>query len=458
MAELKKRYGLVTAICMVVGIVIGSGVFFKAEKILTVTGGDVGTAIFAWACGGCIMIICAYAFSVMAGKYRKINGLVDYGEAVIGEKFAFFIGWFNTTIYLPSLTMTLAWLSARYFGELFGWSMTGPEVMLLSGLMIIGSFTLNVLSPKMAGRFQVSTTAIKLVPLLLMGIVGVAVGLKNGTLVENFTAAPTLEQLQGVLGADYQFNSSPLFTALCATAFAYEGWIVATSINAEIKDAKKNLPRALIIGSLSIVVIYILYYLGISGSVKTTDLLQHGAMYAFQQTFGETAGVIITVFIAISCMGTLNGLVLGCSRSAYSLAVRKEGFAPHIFSQLDEKTNVPTNSAFIGMLFSILWLVYFYGSNFAATPWFGPIRFDPTELPVITLFAFYFPVYIGFMIKGKGFSTFKRIIAQGLAAAGSIFMIVASVFSHGVENVLWYLLVFAVIMIIGIFFMRKKKK
>ena len=96
MAELKKRYGLVTAICMVVGIVIGSGVFFKAEKILTVTGGDVGTAIFAWLCGGCIMIICAYAFSVMAGKYRKINGLVDYGEAVIGEKFAFFVGWFNS--------------------------------------------------------------------------------------------------------------------------------------------------------------------------------------------------------------------------------------------------------------------------------------------------------------------------------------------------------------------------
>ena len=62
------------------------------------------------------------------------------------------------------------------------------------------------------------------------------------------------------------------------------------------------------------------------------------------------------------------------------------------------------------------------------------------------------------MIKGKEFSAFKRIIAQGLAAIGSIFMIVASVFSHGVENVLWYLLVFAVIMIIGMFFMRKKKK
>lgn len=458
MAELKKRYGLVTAICMVVGVVIGSGVFFKAEKILTVTGGDVGTAIFAWLCGGIIMIVCAYAFSVMASKYRKINGLVDYGEAVIGEKFAFFIGWFNTTIYLPSLTMTLAWLSARYLGSLFGWGMTGPEVMLLSGLMLIGSATLNVLSPKLAGRFQVSTTAIKLIPLLLMGIVGVAVGLKNGTLVDNFTAAPSLEQLQGVFGEDYTLNASPLFTALCATAFAYEGWIVATSINAEIKDAKKNLPRALIFGSLAVVVIYILYYIGISGSVKTIDLLEHGAMYAFQQTFGEVAGVVITVFITISCMGTLNGLTLGCSRSAYSLAVRKEGFAPHIFSQVDDKTNMPANSTFIGLLFSILWLVYFYGSNFAETPWFGPIRFDPTELPVITLFAFYFPIYLGFMVKGKDFSVFKRIIAQGLAAVGSIFMIVASVFSHGVENVLWYLLVFAVIMIIGIFFMRKKKK
>ena len=66
--QLKEKYGLCTAIAMVVGIVIGSGVFFKAEKVLTATGGDLPLGILAWALGGIIMIICAYTFSVMATR------------------------------------------------------------------------------------------------------------------------------------------------------------------------------------------------------------------------------------------------------------------------------------------------------------------------------------------------------------------------------------------------------
>ena len=65
---LHKRYGLITAIAMVVGIVIGSGVFFKAEKILNSTGGNMLIGISAWIIGGCIMVVCAYTFAIMATK------------------------------------------------------------------------------------------------------------------------------------------------------------------------------------------------------------------------------------------------------------------------------------------------------------------------------------------------------------------------------------------------------
>ena len=82
--ELKKKYGLMTAVAMVVGIVIGSGVFFKAEKILTATGGDLPLGILAWIIGGLIMIICAYTFATMATKYEYVNGLVDYADVAMG--------------------------------------------------------------------------------------------------------------------------------------------------------------------------------------------------------------------------------------------------------------------------------------------------------------------------------------------------------------------------------------
>ena len=89
--ELKKKYGLLTAICMVVGIVVGSGVFFKAEAILNKTGGNLKIGILAWVIGGVIMIVSAYTFSILATKYEKVNGVVDYAEAMCGKKYAYFM-------------------------------------------------------------------------------------------------------------------------------------------------------------------------------------------------------------------------------------------------------------------------------------------------------------------------------------------------------------------------------
>lgn len=82
--QLKKKYGLITAIAMVIGIVVGSGVFFKAEKILVATGGNLSLAILAWIIGGLIMVVCAYVFAVMATKYEHVNGIIDYAEATLG--------------------------------------------------------------------------------------------------------------------------------------------------------------------------------------------------------------------------------------------------------------------------------------------------------------------------------------------------------------------------------------
>ena len=112
--KLERKYGLFTAICMVVGIVIGSGVFFKAQAILVKTGGDMPLAILAWLIGGAIMLACLITFSFMGQKYERVNGMVDYAEALVGPKYGYYMGWFTGTIYFPSMTAALAWLTARY--------------------------------------------------------------------------------------------------------------------------------------------------------------------------------------------------------------------------------------------------------------------------------------------------------------------------------------------------------
>lgn len=443
--KLTKKYGLFTAIAMVVGIVIGSGVFFKAQSILIITEGNLTSGIFAWIIGGIIMITCAYTFAVMATKYEKVNGIVDYAEATVGKKYGYYVGWFMATIYYPTLTGVLAWVSARYFCELFNWSPVGAETLAIAGLFLVLSYGLNSLSPKLAGKFQVSATVIKLVPLILMAVVGIVVGLINGTTMQNFQAA--LPNTGG---------GKALFASIVATAFAYEGWIIATSINAELKDAKKNLPRALVGGAILVMAVYIFYFIGVAGAATIPDLQTIGASRAFINLFSSVGGTVLMVFVVISCLGTLNGLMLGCTRGLYALAVRKRGPNPEALSQVDEVTNMPTNSAIVGLLLASAWLVYFFGANLVSVPWFGSFSFDSSELPIVTIYALYIPIFLLMVKKEKGLSTFKRFVAPIAAIVCCAFMVFAAVYSHEMK-VVFYLIIFAVVMFVGFLFSRKNQ-
>ncbi|MBP1925899.1 APA family basic amino acid/polyamine antiporter [Sedimentibacter acidaminivorans] len=445
--KLEKKYGLITAIAMVVGIVIGSGVFFKAEKVLTATGGNLPLGILGWVIGGIIMISCAYTFAVMATKYEKVNGIVDYAEAAMGEKYGYYVGWFMAIIYYPTLTSVLAWVSARYTSVLFGFNITGGECMTIACFYLVGSYALNALSPVLAGKFQVSTTIIKLVPLFLMAIVGTIVGISSGMTVQNFTTV-----------VNEVNTANALFTAVVATAFAYEGWIIATSINAELKDAKKNLPLALVAGTFIIMIVYIFYYIGLAGTVTNEVMMaggEAGAKTAFQTIFSSVGGSLIFVFVIISCLGTLNGLMLGCTRGIYSVAARGFGPKPKVFKQIDSETNMPTNSSIFGLLLCGIWLLFFYGANLTE-PWFGFFCFDSSELPIVTIYALYIPIFIMIMKREKDLSVFKRYVMPTVSLMGCFFMIIAACFSHRMA-VVAYLIIFAFVMVIGSMFVRKKE-
>lgn len=461
MEKLSRKYGLLTAICMVVGTVIGSGVFFKAQNVLEKTGGNMPLGIAAWVISGFLMIVCSAQFAVMATKYEKVSGVVDYAEATCGKTFAYLLAWFLVNIYYPGMTSVLAWVSARYFGVLFGWHLASPEVMALSGFFLMASYTLNALSPKLAGKFQVSATVIKLIPICLMAVVGIIVGSVNGTLPQNFSTVVT-EVSGGTGGA--------LFGAIVATVFAYEGWIVATSINAELKDPKKNLPLALVIGSFIVVIAYVLYYIGVAGGATNAVLIEEGATTAFTNIFGRVGGIFLNICVVVSCLGTLNGLMVGVTRGMYAIAVREEGPAPKLFGEVDKATNMTTNSAIWGLFISAVWLIYFYGANLT-DGWFGLFNFDSSELPIITIYAMYIPIFFAWMKKEKDLGVFQRFVLPSVASAACAFMVFAAIYAHGItpylaakENgsfscpVLFYLIVFVVIMFVGFLLKDISKK
>ena len=445
---MEKRYTLPVAIAMVVGTVIGSGIFFKAEAVLKGTGGNLGIGILAFIIMGIVMIISACTFGIVAQSHEGVDGLVGFAKASCGKTYSYYVGWFMAVVYYPSLVGVLCWLPARYFGVLIGWEdPTSGPVMTLAIFFMVVTYLMNALAPKLAGKFQISTKIINLIPLLLMAVVGTIVGLSNGQINYNFANVvdPSVAPLAG------------LFGGVVSLSFAFEGWICATSIGSELKDSKRNLPKALLIGTVIVAVVYVVYYIGLSGAIDSATLManaQSGAKSAFMNVFGQVGGIAIFAFVSISCWGTCNGLMMAVTRGMYDLAADGENEKLAMFRNIDPTTNMPTNSTVFGIFVSGLWLVYFYGANLTAG-WFGPFCFDSSELPIITLYALYIPIYFSLM-KRNDLSAFRGKVMPILATLCSLFMVYATIRAYHIK-VLFYLIIFVVILLIGAFFKSGRK-
>lgn len=439
--------------CMVVGTVIGSGIFFRNEQVIGYAGGRMWIGVAAWLGGGLIALSAAYVFSTLATRHERVGGLVDYSEALVGKRYAYFFGWYMATMFFPGLAGILAWISARFTVVLFGWdvnSFFSAETYSIALFYLAMTYVVNVLAQKLSGKVQVSTTFIKIIPLLAMGIIGTIVGLANGTTVAN-------------LASDYVGNvvSNPFLSALVATAFAYLGWESALMINSEVKNSKRNLPIALVAGMFIIITIYVLYFIGIF-SAAPVQVLSDGAGVrgAFEGVFTEFGGTALFVFIIISCLGTLNGLMMAGMRAFYSLANRGRGANPEMFSQVDKTTNVPNNSAAIFVFLVALWMLVFAGNR---AEWFGPLvpgqplPFDVPGLMPIILFSFLIPIYIAIMVKEKSLGVFNRFIAPFIAMVAAGFLVYAAINTQRMR-VVWFFLVFLGFMAVGGLFYKQSGK
>ena len=120
MKKVNKQYGIWTGIAMVVGIVIGSGVFLKAGGVLQLSGGDLKISLLAWFVGGFIMLASGFCFAIFATKITKYNGVVDYVETATNKKIGYGLAWLITTFYYPIIASIVALFAGQYFFKLIG--------------------------------------------------------------------------------------------------------------------------------------------------------------------------------------------------------------------------------------------------------------------------------------------------------------------------------------------------
>lgn len=406
-----KRYGLVTAITMIVGICIGSGIFFKSDNILEATGGSVFLGVLVFCLAAISIIFGGLCLGEMASRTDRAGGLITYFEEFTDKRMACGFGWFQTFIYYPTITAVVSWVVGIYVGILFGLEGTLGQQILIGTAFMTLCFIYNTLAPKFGGAFQNATTFIKLIPLALIGIFGFLFG-DPASGFANVSAGT--------------IAGGTLVAAVGPIAFSYDGWVISTSIAHEIKDSKRNLSRALIFAPIFIMLVYVVYFIGVTTYIGPDQVMALGDAHvqlAAQNLFGDTFAKGIIVFVVISVMGTVNGLVLGYIRLPYSLALRGKvlPFAQSI-SRENEKLKMPLNSAVAAFAISILWMVAHYftmKNNFLPNSDISEISISMSYLLYIVLYFQIFKLYR----KGEITSPIKGIVVPLIATIGSLFIL-----------------------------------
>ena len=460
MTEIKKQYGIWTGIAMVVGIVIGSGVFLKAGGVLKLAGGNLKLSILAWFIGGLIMITSSFCFAVFATKVTKYNGVVDYVEVASNEKIGYSLAWMITSFYYPIVASIVALFAGSYFFKMIGLNigLTDWQNFLFAFGIITLVVIMNYLSPIIASRFQISATVVKLIPILLIAIGGLFASLIVGNDYGIINAFKNNAE-------GYELNFGE---AVKKTAFAYEGWVCATAINAELKDSKKNLPKALVGGTIAILVFYIVYYVSLSAILgNEANIIQDekAPIVAFHKMFGTIGGSIFTFFIMISCLGTVNGVTMGCCRGMYTMSCRGQGIAPEKFSKIGKNKNISFLSCIYGYGCILLMLLVWYLAMHNV--WiFGHLG-SMDEIICAIIYAIYITMYIFIMKNFKELNVVKRFILPGLAIIGSLFFticgtglyqLITTGKTNSLIDFLVFLVLFIILMLPSLFFYHKDGK
>lgn len=436
-----KKYGLFTAITMIIGICIGSGIFFKSDNILIATNGSILLGVCLFALAAFSIIFGSLTIGQLASRSENPGGLITYAQDFINDKAACSFGWFQTLIYYPTITVVVAWVIGVYTGILFHLE-ASLELEILIGLGFLTlCFLYNVVSPLIGKTIQNGATLIKMIPLFLLGILGMLFGDPIGGLTHV---------------SSHELFSVTWLTALGPIAYSYDGWIVSTSIAHEVKDSKKTLPRALTIAPLIILIIYVTYFVGISSYLgpQTVMLLgdQHVSVAA-AQLVGNQFSKMIVIFVIISVMGSVNGLVTGFIRTPYSLALRKNmlPFSKKLSSGIS-KHNVPIYSALFAYILAVFWMfIHYITAKYHLLP-----NSDVSEISIaisyLLYILLYYKVYKLYKVK-QITSKFKGIVCPLLATVGSLIIL-----SGGIQSSLfiYYFIFCLIIMLVGRYYYIKK--
>ena len=437
----KNQYNLLTCIAMIVGVVIGSGIFFKSDNILIATNGNIFLGCLTFIIAAISIIFGSLTVAELAAKTDKAGGTITYTEDAYGSGAACAFGWFQLFLYYPTTLAVVCYIVGLYVCMLFGITATLTLQMLIGLVTFFVLFVLNTVSKRFAAQYQTIATFIKLIPLFLIGILGFIFG--EPKMITEVTTTELVE--------------SSWLSALIPIVFAFDGWIVATAISHQVKDAKKNVPFALIVAPLIILVMYLLYFVGISSYLGPDAIIASGDQHvelAAARLMGPWGGKAVIIFIIISVSATGNGFMAGLFQLPYSLAIRNMLPCSKQLSKINERFDMPIASCFLGGILVLFWIAVHY-----VTQAYGLLpNSDISEISITLNYVLFIALYYEVFRKGmkgeiKGF--FKGKFNPIMAMLGSMIILYV-----GLQNKLFilYLIICLCILVSGYLYYKKASK
>ncbi|XP_028930933.1 B(0,+)-type amino acid transporter 1 isoform X1 [Ornithorhynchus anatinus] len=343
--SLQKEVGLISGICVIVGTVIGSGIFISPKSVLSNIGA-VGPCLIIWTACGILATLGALCFAELGTMITKSGGEYPYLMEAFGPIPAYLFSWTSLMVIKPSSFAIICLSFAEYVAAPFYPGCKPPSIVVkcLAAAAIIIITTVNALSVKLGSYVQNFFTAAKLIIVVIIIISGIVLLAQGNT--KNFENS--FDEAKVSLGA--------ISLAFYNGLWAYDGWNQLNYITEELKNPYRNLPLSIIIGIPLVTVCYVLINVSYFTVMTSTELLQSPAVAV---TFGDRvlypASWVVPLFVAFSTIGAANGTCFTTGRLVY--VAGREGHMLKILSYISVKRLTPAPAIIFYGIIGIIYII-----------------------------------------------------------------------------------------------------
>lgn len=404
---LARRIGLGTAIAVLVGSTIGSGIFRTPAGIAEKLPGPL-PMLLCWIAGGLLALCGALTLAEIGGAHPETGGLYAFIRDAFGRRLAFVFGWSQLIMIRPAALGAVSTAFAEYALRAAGYrSAEGdwtPYFVAAGAILLVSA--INYSGVLFGGAVQDLTTILKVLGLMVIVVLALAIALPE-TGGHFSPAAPT-----------GSFGVSAFALALISILWAYDGWADVSYVAGEVKDPRRSVPRALILGTLGVIAVYLLAnvaYLSVFSidTIKTSQLI---AADVAEKLVGGWGVIFVSITVMVSTFGTLNGTMLTSPRIFFAMADDRLFFKP--VASVSEKYGTPSVA---------IWLTCFLGVTFV----FVARRFESLADIFVTAMIPFYALAIGGIFALRKQADYNPSVRTPLYPLTPILFILAMLFILG---------------------------